>query len=135
MSTTVEIEPEAMEEQFVRASGPGGQHVNKSSTAVQLRYDLSRTTRLPQPVLERLRKLAGQRLADDDVIILESSRFRSQERNRKDVRERLLALLEKASTKPRPRIPTRPHRAAKKRRMDSKTRHGAKKRLRRPPEE
>ncbi|MEX0730050.1 MAG: alternative ribosome rescue aminoacyl-tRNA hydrolase ArfB [Aquisalimonadaceae bacterium] len=129
------IEEGALEQRFVRSSGPGGQHVNTSSTAVQLRYDLRQVTGLPMPVLQRLRKLAGQRLTDEDVIVLESQQYRSQERNRRDVRERLLALLEKAWEKPRPRIATRPSKGAKRRRMEGKTKLGAKKRLRKPPTE
>lgn len=130
-----QIEEHALEQRFVRSSGPGGQHVNTSSTAVQLRYDLRQVVGLPGPVRDRLRRLAGQRLTDEDVIVLESQQYRSQERNRRDVRERLLALLEQAWEKPRPRIPTRPGKGAKRRRMDKKTKQGFKKKLRKPPSE
>lgn len=128
------VDWEAVEERFIRASGPGGQHVNTSATAVQLRYDLGRVD-MPRPVRERLRKLAGQRLNSDGVLILEASEFRSQERNRRAVRERLLRLLEEAWKQPRKRIPTRPGPAARKRRLEGKKRRSTKKQLRRPPED
>lgn len=133
MSGRARIEEHALEQHFIRASGPGGQHVNTSATAVQLRYDLKRVAGLPAPVRARVRKLAGHRLTDDDVIVLECRQHRSQERNRREGRERLLALLEQAWEKPRPRIPTRPGRNARKRRMDRKTKQGAKKRMRKAP--
>lgn len=130
------IEPDwsAVEESFIRASGPGGQHVNKTASAVQLRYDLRRAhPPLPRAVHERLRKLAGSRLSRDDVLILECGEQRSQEQNRRLVRERLLDLLARAAQKPKPRIPTRPGLGAKRRRLDSKKKQAGKKSLRRRP--
>lgn len=136
MSGPIEPDWSAVEESFVRASGPGGQHVNKTASAVQLRYDLRRVRApLPRPVYERLRKLAGSRLTQDDVLILECGEHRSQEQNRRQVRERLVKLLARAAQKPKPRIPTRPGLGAKRRRLDSKKRQAGKKSLRKPPED
>ncbi|MCK8515684.1 aminoacyl-tRNA hydrolase [Methylonatrum kenyense] len=134
MSRPLEPDWSVVEENFVRASGPGGQHVNKTATAVQLRYDLRRARPpLSRPVHERLRKLAGSRLSRDDVLILECSEHRSQEQNRRQVRERLVGLLAKAAQKPKPRIPTRPGLGAKRRRLDAKKKRAGKKSLRRRP--
>jgi len=127
------IQDQALDMSFVRAGGPGGQHVNTSSTAVQLRYDLKQVDNLPPPVRERLAKLAGQRLTDEHVIVLDARAHRSQERNRRDALERLQQLLDQAWERPRPRIATRPGRNAKRRRMDTKTKHGSKKKLRKRP--
>ncbi len=130
----VKIDWEAVEEHFVRASGPGGQHVNKTASAVQLRYDLNRARPpLPTQVRERLRALAGSRLTRDEILILESSSHRSQERNRREARERLVDLLARAARKPKTRIATRPGLGAKRRRLDSKKKRANKKSLRKPP--
>jgi ribosome-associated protein len=108
---------------FVRASGPGGQNVNKLSTAAQLRFDASRIALAPDAAA-RLARLAGSRMTKDGVIVIHAQRFRSQERNRADAIGRLLGLLREAATRPTPRRPTRPTLASKKRRLEAKKRRG-----------
>jgi ribosome-associated protein len=117
-------------ENFVRASGPGGQNVNKVASAVELRFDARRSPSLPDEVAARLIKLAGSRATQDGVIVIFAQRFASQPRNREDARERLAALLLKAQQREKPRRPTCPTLASKTRRLDEKSRRGAVKALR-----
>ncbi len=124
------IDESEIVESFVRASGPGGQNVNKVASAVELRFDARRSPSLPDEVAARLIKLAGARATQDGVIVIFAQRFASQPRNREDARERLAALLLKAQQREKPRRPTRPTLASKTRRLDEKSRRGAVKALR-----
>ncbi len=124
------IDPEEIQESFVRAAGPGGQHVNTTSTAVQLRFDVRRSPSLPDDVRQRLERLAGRRLTRDGVLILVAQGQRSQLRNREEALARLIELIREATYKPAPRVKTKVSRAAKRRRVDDKKRHGAVKSLR-----
>ena len=127
----VVIDERELEERFVRAPGPGGQHVNKVSTAVELRFDLGRAPLLPDTVLARLRRLAGRRLNAEGILTIEAHRFRTQERNRRDALERLVALIQRATFEPKARKPTRPTRASKERRLEGKSQRARTKGLRR----
>ncbi len=131
VTSRIAIEERELEERFIRASGPGGQNVNKVATAVQLRFYLRHSPNLPEELRDRAARLAGRRLTKDGILVITAARFRSQERNREDALARLVALLRQAAQPPTPRKATRPGRAAKKRRLDDKTRRGAVKRLRR----
>ena len=130
VNAQIELDEREIQEDFVRASGPGGQNVNKVSTAVQLRFDVAHSPSLPDPVRARLIALAGRRVTQDGVLILSAERFRSQRRNRDDALERLIELVREACEVDTPRRPTRPTLASKKRRLDSKQRRGETKKLR-----
>ncbi len=120
VTDTISISEDEIEESFVRSSGPGGQNVNKLSTAVQLRFDARRSPSLPNDVAIRLMRLAGKRLTKDGVIVLVAQKHRTQERNRADARERLVELIREASVRPVPRRATKPTKASKKKRLEGK---------------
>ncbi len=122
------IPEEELQERFIRASGPGGQNVNKVATAVELRFDVARSPSLPEAVRARLLARRDRRMTVDGVLVITAQRFRTQERNRQDARERLAAFVETGLHAPKPRIATRPTRAAKQRRLEAKRRSGTIKR-------
>jgi ribosome-associated protein len=127
----ISIDEAELDESFVRSSGPGGQNVNKLSTAVQLRFDVRGSPSLPNDVAVRLMRLAGKRLTKDGVIVIVAQRHRTQERNRADALERLVELIREAAVPPVPRRATKPTRASKKQRLESKKRRSGIKSLRR----
>jgi ribosome-associated protein len=120
ITDSISIDEDEIEESFVRSSGPGGQNVNKLSTAVQLRFDVRRSPSLPNDVAIRLMKLAGKRLTKDGVLVIIAQNARTQERNRAEARERLIELIREATIKPVKRIATKPTKASKKRRVEGK---------------
>ena len=137
VTDAIALDVRELEERFIRASGPGGQNVNKLASAVQLRFDVRHSPSLPEAVRARLERLAGRRLTRDGVLVITAQRHRTQERNRADARERLCELIREAATPPIPRRPTRPTRASKERRIESKKRRANIKGLRRatPPQD
>lgn len=130
VTDSIAIPEDELEESFIRSAGPGGQTVNKVETAVQLRFDAANSPSLPPPVFARLRALAGQRMTSEGVVIITARRFRSQERNRQDARDRLAELVRRATVAPKPRRPTRPTLGSKRRRLEAKKQRGATKRAR-----
>jgi ribosome-associated protein len=129
----IRLNEEEIQEVFMRASGPGGQKVNKTSSAVQIRFDVINSPSLPEDVRARLLRIAGQRINKEGVLVIEASRYRSQERNRQDALERLIELVRQATIRPKLRKKTRATQAAKHRRLQAKRRRSEIKRLRRPP--
>jgi ribosome-associated protein len=130
VTDTISIDESEFEESFVRASGPGGQNVNKLSTAVQLRFDARRSRALPNDVSIRLQRLAGSKLTNDGVIVIVAQQYRTQERNRADARERLFAMIREAAVRPTVRRATKPTKASKARRLEGKKARGNVKALR-----
>ena len=129
ITDTIAIEERELDERFVRASGPGGQNVNKVSTAVELRFDV-RASSLPSDMKQRLMTLAGSRMTGDDVLLIDSREHRTQAQNREAARARLVALLQHAAKRPKTRRPTKPKRAAKEKRLESKRQRSEVKSLR-----
>jgi ribosome-associated protein len=126
----IAIDERELDERFVRAPGPGGQNVNKVATAVELRFDVAGSPALPEAVRLRLMRLAGRRLSAEGILTIDAHRFRTQERNRRDAVARLVALVQRAAVEPKPRKPTRPTRASKERRLESKAQRAHTKGLR-----
>ena len=129
----IALEDDELVEKFVRASGPGGQHVNTSSSAVELRFDARHSPSLPEEVKHRLVRIAGSRMNQDGVIVIFAQSHRSQEMNRQDARARLVDLIEQATHRPKPRKKTRPTYASKLKRLEGKTKRGGVKALRGRP--
>lgn len=129
----ISLDESELQEEFVRASGPGGQHVNKTETAVQLRFNVAESPNLPPDVKARLVKLAGSRMSSSGVLIIVGDRYRSQLRNREDVRERLIDLIRDATVVPKTRRPTKPSYGAKQRRLEGKAKRAEVKRGRQYP--
>jgi ribosome-associated protein len=131
ITPTIAVNENEIQLDFVRASGPGGQHVNKAATAVQLHFDVANSPSLPDDVRQRLIRLAGSRISEDGVLVINARRFRSQERNRQDAVDRLVELIQQAAEEPKHRRKTKPSAGSKKRRLEAKRRRGQTKRLRR----
>jgi ribosome-associated protein len=124
VTRSIAIPESELTERFVRAAGPGGQHVNRTESAVELRFDAAQSPSLPESMRARLLARHDRRINADGVVVIQARRFRDQARNREDARERLLGLLRNATRAPKKRIPTRPTRASKERRLQGKQRRG-----------
>jgi len=132
VTRSIQLDESELELSFIRSPGPGGQNVNKVATACQLRFDVAASKSLPDPVKKRLRVIAGRRMTESGVLILNARRYRTQIRNRNEAVSRLVDLIRRAATPPPKRKPTRPTAASKRRRLDAKKRRGLTKRLRGP---
>lgn len=131
INQNLNLEDEELHFDYIRSAGPGGQNVNKVATACQLRFDVRQSESLPESVKARLVKLAGSRMTDDGVLVLEAKRYRTQEQNRADALLRLTDLIQKAAIEPKARRATRPSLSAKAERVDAKKKHGETKQARR----
>ena len=132
ITPTIAIDESEIKQEFIRSSGPGGQNVNKVSTAVQLRFNVASSPSLPDDIRKRLVNLAGKRITEDGVLIIHAQRFRTQERNRQDAFDRLVKLIRKASERTKVRRKTRPTLQSKRRRLEAKHHRSEAKRMRRP---
>ncbi len=132
ITSRISLDEDEIEERFIRASGPGGQNVNKTATAVQLRFSIVDSPSLPEAVRDRLVRIAGRRVDKNGVLTIEAKRYRDQSRNREDAVERLVKLIRKAAERPAARRPTRPTAASRQRRLDDKRKRGEIKKSRRP---
>ena len=133
VSPSIPLGADELHERFITAGGPGGQNVNKVASAVELRFDVARSPSLPEPVRQRLLRLAGKRLTQDGVLVIQARRHRTQDRNRVDARERLAELIRSALVAPKPRRATKPTKASKAKRVEAKKGRGAVKQMRRKP--
>ena len=133
ITSTLALDEHEIHEEFIRASGPGGQNINKVSTAVQIRFDVAHSSSLPEEVRKRLLALARSRITEEGVLVLTARQFRTQIQNRQAARTLLVELIQQAVQPPRPHLKTRPTLASKRRRLEAKRRHSEVKRLRRAP--
>lgn len=133
ITPTISFDPAEIEESFIRSSGPGGQNVNKVSTAVQVRLDLRRSPSLPAWLRARAEALGGKRVSSEGVLVITAARFRSQDRNREDAVDRIVEFLQEAADRPARRVKTRPTLGSQKRRVEGKVQRGETKQMRRAP--